>query len=86
MDRVDGPQRLGASELGGAIEAALVDRHDVDPFPVVAERPPEVVGPAGVVAEPVDQHQRLGQDERRRAPVVVGGHRLEHDLLDGPSR
>ena len=32
-----------------------------------------------VGAEPVDEHQRLGQGERRRAPVVVGRHRLEHD-------
>ena len=36
-----------------------------DPLPVVAERPPELVGARGVVAEPVDEHQRLGQHERR---------------------
>ena len=30
-----------------------------------------------VVGDAVDEHQRLGEGERRGAPVVVGGHRVE---------
>ena len=43
VERVDGPQRLLAAELGGPVEAALVDGHDVDALPVVAQGAAEAV-------------------------------------------
>ena len=39
-----------------------------------------------VVGEPVDEHERLGEGQRRRAPVGVGGHGVEDDGRgSGPS-
>ena len=40
MDGVDGAHWLRAAELGGAVEAQLVDGDDVDALPVVPQRAP----------------------------------------------
>ena len=80
MDGVDGAHRLGASEFSGAIEARLVDRNDVDAFPVVTYGAAQRVALAFEAADSFDEHEHFAQRERRCAPVVVGGHRVEHDL------
>ena len=80
-------QRLGSGELGGAVEAGLVDGHDGERSQSRRQGPAQLVARASVVGEPVDQDQRLGEGERAGAPVGVGRHRVERPrLAPGTSR
>ncbi len=60
VEGVDGPQRLLAAQLGGAIEAPLIDWNRVDPFPVVAQGSAHPVAVGGHDAHPIDQAKRFG--------------------------
>ena len=68
-----------ARQVGGAIEAALVDRDDVEVVPGQSDRVLEVGAQDRLVGEPVDRGQRLGERQRRGAPHRIGVERVEHD-------
>ena len=71
--------RLLAGEAGGAVEAALVDGDDVEVVPRQAHGVLEVEAQHGLVGQPVDRRQRLGERQRRGAPHRVAVERGEHD-------
>ena len=79
---VDGARQahgLLAGEPGGAVEAALVDGHDVDVIPRQAHGIFEVEAQHRLVGESVDGREGLGEGERRRTPEVVVVEGGEHD-------
>ena len=65
--------------VGGPVEAALVDGHDVEVVPGEPDRVFEVGAQDRLVGEAVDRRERFGQRHRRCAPDGVGVERLEHD-------
>ena len=73
------PDGLLAGEAGGAVEAALVDGDDVEVVPRQAHGVLEVEAQHGLVGQPVDRRQRLGERQRRGAPHRVAVERGEHD-------
>ena len=81
VDRIAEPDRLGARQAGGTIEAALVERYHVEVIPREAHRVLDVLAQDRLVGQPVDRGQRLGQRHRRRAPdaVTVADEGVEHD-------
>ncbi len=85
MDCVDRAHRLRASDLGGPVEAHLVDGHDVDALPVVAHRTPNRVTLDFEARSALAEREYLAECECGRAPVVVVRHRVEHDRARRPA-
>ena len=54
-------QRLGAHQIAGTVQAALVERHDVVAIPLDAQLVLDVGAQHGLVGQPIDQCERLGQ-------------------------
>ena len=81
---VDGAQRLRSAQFGRAVQAALVERHHVHAFPVVADRTAQFVRASRVVADLVDHHQGFAEREGGGAPVQVGGHGVERNPSKWP--
>jgi SAM-dependent methyltransferase len=79
VDGVDEPQRVVGQEVGGSIEALVVDRYDGEAQPVVAQRSDHICPRRRILDQPAEEGQALRQCHGRRAPVGVAGHRVEHD-------
>lgn len=77
MERVDSAQRMLSGELGGTVQASLVKRYYMDPFPVVAERSAYSIRVDGQVADPVDHAEGFGMRERRGTPDRIRCHGLD---------
>ena len=79
MPRVSEAEWLFASELCGPIEAAGVERHDVDAVPIAAHEILQVGPEHRLLGEAVDEQQCLDQPERRADPHGICGHRIQAD-------
>ena len=62
VERVDCAQRVASTQLGGALQAELIDWHSSDPTPVVEQRLAELGG-LSWFGETVDEHERFGESQ-----------------------